>query len=115
MDAHSNGGRGMCEILVLWMDRTEITATLLGVEEPQIQGVDIEALFDNPETEVDGVYFCQKVLYEGKEYLLTRQYAWSGSHSEHVGDLVCITSLDRDEKTLDAEVAWIEPESYFPW
>ncbi len=107
-DTHGVGGRGTHEIFVLWMDNNKrITAQRMDgyvelSKDNQIQ--------TSEDTNFDMIYRIQKIVYEGKERLMTYQSMWEGTHSNGTGDLVSIVTLDRDSNMFKAEQAWLALE-----
>lgn len=107
-NTHGAGGCGTHEIFVLWPDEeNRITSQKIDSyvelsEDNQIQ--------TSEDTYFDMIYRIQKIVYEGKERLMTYQSMWEGTHSNGTGDLVSIVTLDRDSNMFKAEQAWLALE-----
>lgn len=97
-DTHGGGGQGTHDIM-MFSDKelVQISSSL----EPAVE-IENGAYLDD-------IYYIEKVLYGEEEKLLVRQYMYGeDGHSDGIGDVVSIVSLDSDTSSLIADVSWIE-------
>lgn len=64
-----------------------------------------------PVARIDTIYQIQKVKRGDKVCLQIRQYVWENFHTDSIGDLVSIVSLEKGSNTLVAEDAWMTSEN----
>lgn len=97
-DTHGGGGQGTHDIMMFNdSELVQISSSL----EPALE-------MEN-EAYLDGIYYIEKVLYGEEEKLLVRQYMYGeDGHSDGIGDVVSIVSLDSDTSSLIADVSWAE-------
>lgn len=101
-DTHGGGGQGTHDIYVLWLKDTCIEAHKLDTLVELT--IDVDASYN-----IDGVYSFEKVLYNGQEKLLVRQYMWGEEgHADMIGDMVSIVTLSKDRTQFVAEESWIQ-------
>lgn len=101
-DTHGGGGQGTHDIYVLWLKDSCIEAHKLDTL--------VELTIDvDPTYNFDGVYSFEKVLYNGREKLLVRQYMWGEEgHADAKGEMVSIVTLSKDKTRFVAEESWIQ-------
>jgi len=101
-DTHGSGGQGTHDIFVLSIENNSLRIYNVN---PNIEGlVDLEDSWS-----IDEPYVMQKVLYKGNEEMLIRQYVWGEQgHSDHVGDLISIVSLNKETNDIMPGESWLE-------
>lgn len=107
-DTHGGGGQGTHELYVLWLEEDGSIISdgpISHVEMPDTVRPEL-----SEEARVDTIYHVQKVELEGKLCLQVRQYAWENFHTDSIGDLVSIVSLEKGSNKLIAEEAWLTAE-----
>lgn len=107
-DTHGGGGQGTHELYVLWLE--EDGSIIFDGPISHVEMPDTVRLELSEEARVDTIYHVQKIEVEGKLCLQVRQYAWENFHTDSIGDLVSIVSLEKGSNTLVAEEAWLTLE-----
>lgn len=101
-DTHGSGGQGTHDIYILWLNSAKVLAKKINST--------VEKSAD-PESgwNMDGIYDIEKVQYNGVEKMLVRQYVWGeDGHTDVIGDMVSIVSLNEGKNSFAAEEFWIE-------
>lgn len=101
-DTHGSGGQGTHDIFVLSIENNSLKIYNM---EPNIEGLpDLEDSWN-----IDEPYIMQKVLYNGNEEILIQQYIWGEQgHSDHIGDLISIVSLNKESNCIMPKETWME-------
>lgn len=94
------GGQGTHDIFALWLNSQEMKSTRINSTAAATEG---------SQWLIDEIYDIQKVMYQGQERLLARQYV-SGEegHSDQVGDWVSVLHYNPKEDSFASENDWLE-------
>lgn len=118
-DGGSQGGQGTLAVFLIQDGEEEFEVILLTntamngtgdfsgkeIKETSLN-IRKEELGIEEEWTIDEICNIDKILYQGKERILTSQYIWSGSHSNEKGIIKSIVSYQDDQ--FLAEEIWFE-------